>query len=84
MLQATCHTHHAENVERHERGEEANDPTSGGAFAQRFMESKAKHFWKPISETSKIAKDDAAYDHVMEVCNEEFAVVHLKVDPWHS
>ncbi len=79
LAQTTGHTHEAQHVQRHKCYEEADDPEPERAFTPFFIQREAERFWPPVSYASEAAEDDAADDNVMEVRNQEQAVVQNEV-----
>ena len=75
MVQAARHAHEAQHIERHKGDEEAGDPAPEGTFAQTLVQLEAEGFREPEGEASQIAEHRATNDGVVEVGNQEQAVV---------
>ena len=80
VLHAPGHAHQAEHIERHEGDMEADEPAPERALPQRFVEREAERLGEPIVVAREGAEHDAADDDVMEVRDQEQAVVHLEID----
>ena len=79
LAQATGHTHEAQHVQRHKRHEETDDPEPESAFAPGFVQREAKGFRPPVGQTCEATEHHATDDDVMEVRDQEQAVVQHEV-----
>src|SRR5262249_58192987 len=77
VLQAPRHAHQAGYIKRHESEMEADEPAPERAPAPAFVEREAERLGEPIDVAGEDTEDDARDDDVMEVGNQERAVVHL-------
>src|SRR5262245_52815622 len=84
VLQAPRHAHQAGHIKRHESEMEADEPAPERAPAPAFVEREAERLGEPIYVTGEDAEDDARDDDVMEMGNQERAVVHLPIDGGHG
>src|ERR1700679_2978853 len=84
MLHAPCHAHQAEHVKRHERNIEADEPAPERCLPPTFIERKTERLWEPIIEPGHHAEYDAANDDVVEMGDEEQAVMQLEIRWRHS
>ena len=80
MLHAAGHAHQARHIERHECEVEADEPAPERGFAPAVIELEAERLGEPIGVAGKGAEQDAGDDDVMEMGDQEHAVVHLPVD----
>src|SRR5205823_776407 len=69
----------AEHVERHESEVKADEPAPENGLAEALVEGEAEGFGKPVGVAGHQCEHDAADDHLVEVRNEEQAVVHYEV-----
>ncbi len=79
VVQATGHAHEAEDVERHEGHVEAHQPAPEGTLAPLLVEGEAERFREPEGEAGQVAEYRAADDGVVEVGDQEQAVVQQEV-----
>ena len=84
MLHAPGHAHQAQHVERHEGEMEADEPAPERGFAPAFVEREAECLGEPVIVAGHRAEHDAADDDVMEVRDQEHAVVQLEIDRRHG
>src|SRR4029077_675661 len=62
----------------------ADDHEPEGPLAQSLGHHPAAHLGKPELKTAEDGKDDPAYRHKMEMCDEKIAVLSLPVEGHHS
>src|SRR3984893_17203037 len=79
VLHATGHSHEAEDVERHEGDVEACDPAPERRLAESFVQPEAKRLREPIGVAGERAEEHPADEDVVEMGNEEKAVVKHEV-----
>lgn len=79
MVQAARHAHEAENVDRHERDEETDEPADERVAAELFVELEAEHLRPPELHAREVAEHHAADNGVMEVSDQEQAVMQHEV-----
>ena len=63
---------------------EAEEPAPERASAPAFLKLEAKRFGEPIKDSGEDGEYDARDDHMMEVCDQKHAVVHLPVNGRHG
>ncbi|KAG0956919.1 hypothetical protein G6F31_012558 [Rhizopus arrhizus] len=79
-LQTTGHAHEAQHVHRHEGHVEADEPAPERALAPELIEAEAEHLRPPVGDAGEHAEHHAADDDVVEVGDQEQAVVQHEVD----
>ncbi|KAG1250743.1 hypothetical protein G6F68_012647 [Rhizopus microsporus] len=79
LVHAPGHAHEAEHVQRHEGQVEADHPAGEGPLAQALVEGEAEHLREPVGKAGQVAEQRAADDGVVEVCDQEQAVVQQEV-----
>src|SRR5262249_44807836 len=84
MLQAPRHAHQAGHIKRHESEMEADEPAPERRPAPALVEREAERLGEPIYVTGEDAEYDARDDDVMEMGNQERAVVHLPINGGHG
>jgi len=84
MLQASRHAHQADHVERHESDMEADEPAPECTPAPAFVEREAECLGEPINVAGEGGEYDARDDDVMEMGDQEQAVVHLPINGGHG
>ena len=84
VLHAPRHAHQAEHVERHEGDVEADDPEPERRLAQALVQAEAERLGKPVLVAGEHAEHHAADDDVVEVGDEEQAVVEHEVGRRHG
>src|SRR5262249_5381226 len=80
MLQAPRHAHQADHIEGHESEVEADEPAPERAPTPAFVELEAERLGEPINDPGEDAEYDARDDDMMEVGDQEHAVVHLPIN----
>ncbi len=83
LAQTTCHAHKAQHVQRHKGNKEADNPEPERALAPGFIQGKAERFREPVGHTSHTTKHHTTDNHVMEVCDQEQAVMQHEVCAWY-
>ncbi|KAG1320358.1 hypothetical protein G6F63_014301 [Rhizopus arrhizus] len=83
-LQTTGHAHEAQHVHRHEGHVEADEPAPERALAPELIEAEAEHLRPPVGDAGEHAEHHAADDDVMEVRDQEQAVVQHEVRARHG
>ena len=78
-VQTTGHAHEAQCIERHEGHEEADAPEPERCLAPLLVQFEAERFREVEAEACDVTEYCAADDHVMEVSNNEQAVVQYEV-----
>src|SRR5215472_15835849 len=75
VLEASGLPSRAQHIERRKGEPEADEPAPEAGLAPAFVEGEAEDLWEPIIVARKSTEDDAADDHVMEMGDQERAVV---------
>ena len=84
MLQAPRHAHQADHIEGHESDMKADEPAPERPPAPAFVEREAERLGEPIHVAGEDAEYDARDDDVMEMGDQEQAVVHLPINGGHG
>ena len=84
MLHAAGHAHETQRVERHEGDIEADQPAPERGPAPAFVELEAECLGEPVIVTRHQAEHGATDDDIMEMRNQEQAVVQLEIGGRHS
>ncbi len=84
MAQATRHAHQAEHVQRHEGQVEAHHPEPERALAPERIELETECLGEPVVDAGEQAEEHAADNHIMEMRDQEQAVVQREVRWWHG
>ena len=71
MIQTPSRTHEAQYVKRRERHEEPDDPTPESVDAEFLLEPETEYLREPIRDAGKIAEDNSANYHVVEMRNQK-------------
>src|SRR6516225_8656847 len=82
VLQTAGHSHQSRHVERHESEMEANEPAPERRLAPALIQPEAECLRKPVIVASHAPEQDARDNDVMEMGNQEDAVVDLPIDSW--
>ncbi|EMH73405.1 hypothetical protein EHI8A_167850 [Entamoeba histolytica HM-1:IMSS-B] len=79
VVQTTGHAHEAQHVQRHEGDIEADQPAPEGLLIQLLVQLEAEDLREPVDHAGEVAEHGAADDHVVEVGDQEQAVVQHEV-----
>ncbi len=83
VLHAPRHAHEAQDVERHEGQVEADEPAPERGLAQALVQAEAERLGEPVGVAGEGAEQHAADDDVVEVRDQEQAVVQHEVGRRH-
>jgi hypothetical protein len=78
------HSHEAEHVERHEGDVEADDPEPERRLPQPLVQAEAERLGKPVLVAGEYPEQHAADDDVVEMGDEEEAVVQHEIGRRHG
>ncbi len=84
VVDAARHAHQAQDVQGRERHPEAHHPQPEGAQAPGAVELVAEGLGEPVVDAGEQAEQHAADDHVVEVGDQEQAVVQHEVGRGHG
>ena len=80
VLEAPGHAHQAQGVERHEGEIEADEPAPEAGLAEPLVEGEAERLREPVIVAREHPEHDAADDDVVEMGDQEGAVVQHEID----
>src|SRR5580658_10152797 len=79
MLHPAGHSHQAQDVQRHERDVEADEPAPERGLAKSLVQPETERFGKPIIVAGERAEEHSTDDDVVEMGYQEKAVVQHEV-----
>src|SRR5262249_25655749 len=80
MLEARGNAHKAKRVERRKREPKADEPAPESGLTPAFIEGEPERLREPIGDTRQRAEHDAANNDIMEMGDQERAVVKHEID----